>query len=129
MSTPITATSLVCKVRELAAASPDTITPTTHRHPHGNRYVVRDSDGRWKGSRLLGRALLELGADPDSLAEHDAHGHSAATTLLHFVRLGVRGQEMLWLNLVQNQEAKGYPWQRAITCADLRIKGVIGSSR
>ncbi|GAA5087209.1 hypothetical protein [Nocardia iowensis] len=129
MNTAITATALVGKVRELVTANPDAITPTATNHPHGNRYVVRATDGRWRGSRLIGRALLELGADPDALAEHDAGALSAASTVMHFVRFGVWGQELLWLNIVQSEEGKGHPWQWALTFADLRIKGVTGSPR
>ncbi|MFG1796735.1 hypothetical protein [Nocardia sp. NPDC049149] len=129
MTTTITATALVGKVRELVTATPEATTPNLTDHPHGNRYVVRDTDGQWRGSRLIGRALLELGADPDALAEHDARALSAASTVMHFVRFGVWGQDLLWLNIVQTQESNGHPWQWAITVADLRIKGVVGSSR
>ncbi|MFI6045333.1 hypothetical protein ACIA8C_27135 [Nocardia sp. NPDC051321] len=129
MSSTITATALVSKVRELVMTTPDAITPTARNHPQGNRYVVRDADGGWQGSRLIGRALLDLGADPDALAEHDAFALSAASTVMHFVRFDIWGQDLLWLNIVQSQESKVHPWQWAMTFADLRIKGVIGSSR
>ncbi|WP_225728879.1 MULTISPECIES: hypothetical protein [unclassified Nocardia] len=130
MSTnPITATALVSRVRDIVAAAPEATTPTSTEHPHGDRYVVRDADGRWQGSRLIGRALLELGADPDRLAEHDAYALSAASTVMNFVLFGVWGQDLLWLNVVQSHEGKGHRWSDAVAFADLRIRGVIGSSR
>ncbi|MBF6333364.1 hypothetical protein [Nocardia transvalensis] len=125
-TTVITAADLVTQVRALAAADPDAVTPTTLEHPHGNRYVVRGDDGRWQGSRLIGRALLALGADPDRLAEHDAHTTSAATTVMAFAHFGAWGQDLLWLNVVQRHEDKGQPWQRAVELADLRIPGTRG---
>ncbi|MGW4769913.1 hypothetical protein ACWEO2_17935 [Nocardia sp. NPDC004278] len=127
MSTVITATALVEKVRELVAATPDATTPTAAEHPHGDRYVVRDADGHWQGSRLIGRALLDLGADPELLAEHDAYALSAAATVMHFVRFGMWGQDLLWLNIVQSHEGKGRRWRDALDVADLRIRGVAGS--
>ncbi|WP_067844500.1 hypothetical protein [Nocardia lijiangensis] len=129
MNATITATALVTKVRELAAVTPDAVTPTSSEHPHGDRYVIRDADGRWQGSRLIGRALLDLGADPDALAEHDAHALSAASTVMHFVCFGVWGQDLLWLNVVQSYEGRGRAWSDAILIADMRIHGVLGSSR
>jgi len=123
----ITATALVTRVRELVAASPEATTPTVGEHPHGDRYVVRDAAGRWRGSRLIGRALLDLGADPDLLAEHDAYALSAASTVMCFVGLGVWGQDLLWLNVVQAQEGRGRCWAEAVGFADLRIPTVHGA--
>ncbi|MGV9611376.1 hypothetical protein [Nocardia xishanensis] len=129
MNATITATALVTKVRELAAVTPDAVTPTGADHPLGDRYVIRDGEGNWQGSRLIGRALLELGADADALAEHDACALSAASTVLHFVCFGVWGQDLLWLNVVQSYEGRGRAWSDAVLIADMRIHRVIGSSR
>ncbi|MET7771416.1 hypothetical protein [Nocardia sp. NPDC005366] len=123
-ATVITATALVNRVRALATATPEGTTPTGSEHPHGDRYVIRDDQGRWRGSRLLGRALLDLGADPDALAEHDAYALSAASTVMCFVGLGLWAQELLWLNVVQVQEGRGRCWCDAVAYADLRIPGV-----
>ncbi|WP_054812214.1 hypothetical protein [Nocardia arizonensis] len=125
-ATVITAADLVHRVRELANASPQATTPTAGEHPHGDRYVIRDDTGGWRGSRLLGRALLDLGAHPDQLAEHDAYALSAASTVLHFVGLGVWAQDLLWLNVVQVQEGRGRCWCDAVAFADLRIPGIGG---
>lgn len=128
-TTVITAADLVAELRALAAADPDAVTPTLFDHPHGSRYVVRGGDGHWQGSRLIGRALLALGADADQLAEHDAHTVSAAATVMAFVHHGAWGRDLVWLNIVQHHEGYGQPWGRAIELADLRIRATIRSIR
>ncbi|MEU2030760.1 hypothetical protein [Nocardia amamiensis] len=125
----ITAADLVAKIRELVAAVPDATTPTLAEHPQGDRYVVRDEDGTWRGSRLIGRALLALGADPEQLAEHDAGNLSAATTVLSFVSYSSWGQDLLWLNVIQRHEGRGMTWERAVALADLRIPAAAGAER
>ena len=128
----ITLTDVVRRVREIADAAPGSV----YKPPRGGPVYLEMHNGRLCGSCGVGRALVDLGVDPELIrsVDHLRHGYRASYLLAQLADAGavekwctskpenieIRLAEprLLWLGVFQQQQDSGSPLGYAVLLAD-----------
>lgn len=101
---------VVAEIRRLAGESPDYV----YRR-QGCVYVEDDDAGNLVGSCIVGKALVNLGVEPEELHYEVPSRIPGAGALL---RRSVDDLERRWIDEVQYRQDLGYAWSESIANAD-----------
>lgn len=108
----LTLTDIQAEIRRLADEQPDHV---YERYGQSCVYVADDGEGNLVGSCIVGRALVNLGVEPETLTFYIV---PTADTLLTSVDLV--GPEVSWIQDVQSEQDYGITWSKAIAYADCK---------
>lgn len=106
----ISLVDVVAEIRRLAAESPD------YKYKRqGCVYVEEDDTGNLVGSCIVGKALVNLGVEPQTL-HYDMP--SRIPGALNLLRRPVNDRERYWIDEVQYHQDLGYAWSESVASAD-----------
>lgn len=101
---------VVAEIRRLAGESPDYV-----YQRQGCVYVEEDDAGNLVGSCIVGKALVNLGVEPQALHYEVPSRIPGAAALL---RRPVDDLERRWIDEVQYSQDFGYAWSESVANAD-----------